>query len=181
MYADFEGILSKNKKSTSTNTEVIQQGQPCGLCYHIVNTTDEYFEPLLNRGQDTSAVFCTSIINKIAEIFQRPSIPIDNSTGKGFKSEQNCYSCTKPFENYRKVCLNIYLLDPAFHLTAPGLAWDAMLMTTGVSLELLSNVDILQFIELGLYGEISSEMHRYSEATHKHLDTYDPSKESKLI
>ena len=39
-----------------------------------------------------------------------------------------------------------------------------MLMCTGVSLELLSNVDILQCIDLGLYGEISSEMHRYSEA-----------------
>ena len=49
-----------------------------------------------------------------------------------------------------------------------------MLMSTGVSLELLSNVDILQFIELGLYGEISSEMNRYSEASHKHLDIYDP-------
>ena len=29
------------------------------------------------------------------------------------------------FENFRKMCLTIYQLDPAKHLSAPGLAWKA--------------------------------------------------------
>ena len=42
------------------------------------------------------------------------------------------------FENFRDVCIKNYELDPAWYLTAPGLAWDAMLKTTGVKLELLT-------------------------------------------
>ena len=33
------------------------------------------------------------------------------------------------FENFRDVCIKHYDLDPAWYLTAPGLAWDAMLKT----------------------------------------------------
>ena len=31
------------------------------------------------------------------------------------------------FENFRKVCLKIYHIDPAKFLSAPGLAWQAAL------------------------------------------------------
>ena len=31
------------------------------------------------------------------------------------------------FENFRKICLKIYQLDPAKFLSAPGLAWQAVL------------------------------------------------------
>ena len=40
------------------------------------------------------------------------------------------------FENFRKICLENYKLDPAWYLTAPGLSWDAMLRVTGIELEL---------------------------------------------
>ena len=36
------------------------------------------------------------------------------------------------FENFRKTCLGYYRLDPANYLTAPGLAWDAMLLKTNI-------------------------------------------------
>ena len=41
------------------------------------------------------------------------------------------------FEMFRKVCINYYELDPANYLTSPSLAWDAMLLKTGIELELL--------------------------------------------
>ena len=35
------------------------------------------------------------------------------------------------FENFRKTCY-YYGLDPANYISAPGLAWDAMLMMTKI-------------------------------------------------
>ena len=42
------------------------------------------------------------------------------------------------FENFRVICMENYKLDPAWYYTSPGLAWDAMLKRTGISLELLT-------------------------------------------
>ena len=45
------------------------------------------------------------------------------------------------FENFRNKYTEIYELDPAHFLSAPGLAWQACLKKTEVKLELLTNVD----------------------------------------
>ena len=45
------------------------------------------------------------------------------------------------------MCLNIYELDPAYFVSAPGLAWQACLKKTGVKLELISDYDIILMIE----------------------------------
>ena len=47
------------------------------------------------------------------------------------------------FENFRDKCIEIYELDPAHFLSAPGLAWQACLKKTEVRLELLTNVDVI--------------------------------------
>lgn len=36
------------------------------------------------------------------------------------------------FENFRKICLQQYKLDPCHHFTSPWLSWDAMLKMTGL-------------------------------------------------
>ena len=38
------------------------------------------------------------------------------------------------FENFRSKCIEIYELDPALSLSAPGLAWQACLEKTGIKL-----------------------------------------------
>ena len=38
------------------------------------------------------------------------------------------------FENFRKTCQTYYGLDPANYISAPSLAWDAMLLMTVVEL-----------------------------------------------
>jgi len=43
------------------------------------------------------------------------------------------------FDNFRVICMENYKLDPAWYYTSPGLAWDAMLKRTGISLELLTD------------------------------------------
>ena len=45
------------------------------------------------------------------------------------------------------MCLNIYELDPAYFVSAPGLAWQVCLKKTGVKLELITDYDMLLMIE----------------------------------
>ena len=59
------------------------------------------------------------------------------------------------FENFRNKCTEIYELDPAHFLSAPGLAWKVCLKKTGVKLELLTDTDMLLMIEIGIRGGMS--------------------------
>ena len=60
---------------------------------------------------------------------------------------------TDVFENFRDKCIEIYELDPALFLSAPGLAWQACLKKTKVELELLTNIDTLLMAEKELEAE----------------------------
>ncbi|KAL9955127.1 hypothetical protein ACROYT_G036413 [Oculina patagonica] len=85
------------------------------------------------------------------------------------------------FENFRKICLEQYGLDPANYFTSPGLSWDALLKKTGVELELLTEVDMHLFIERGLRGGISMVSKRYAKANNPYVEGFDPSKPKKYI
>ncbi len=56
------------------------------------------------------------------------------------------------FEFYRTMGLNEYGLDPAHYISAPSFSFDAMLFKTDVSLELLSDQKMYEFIEQGMRG-----------------------------
>ena len=59
------------------------------------------------------------------------------------------------FKSFRKTFLQYYKLDPCQYFTSPGLSWDAMLKMTNIKLELMTNVDMFQFIEKGMRGRVS--------------------------
>ena len=71
------------------------------------------------------------------------------------------------FENFRRACQDNYKLDPYHYFTLPGLSWDAMLKMTKVELELMSDINMFQFIEKGMRSGISNIMHRYGKANNK--------------
>ena len=85
------------------------------------------------------------------------------------------------FENFRQACQQYYELDPAHYFTTPGLSWDAMLKMTGTKLELMSDVDMFQFIEKGMRGGISYIANRYGKANNKYMKEYDEKESSKYI
>ena len=85
------------------------------------------------------------------------------------------------FENFRKTCLQYYKLDPANHFTSPGLSWDAMLKMTDIKLELITDINMYQFIEKGMRGGISYIANRYGKANNKYIKTYDEKAPLKYI
>ena len=80
------------------------------------------------------------------------------------------------FENFRDKCMEIYELDAAHFLSAPGLAWQACLKKTEVKLELLANVDMLLMVKKGIREEICHAIHRYAKANDKYMKKYDKTK-----
>ena len=77
------------------------------------------------------------------------------------------------FENFRKTCIQYYKLDPCHYFTSPGLPWDAMLKMTDIKLELISDVDMFQFIEKGMLCGVSYIANRYGKANNKYMKEYD--------
>ena len=76
-----------------------------------------------------------------------------------------------PFENFHNMCLEIYDLDPACFLTAPGLEFQRSLKNTKARLDLLTDFDMLLMVEKGIRGGICQVIHSSAKAnkTHKIL------------
>lgn len=85
------------------------------------------------------------------------------------------------FERFRDMTLNYYKLDACHYFTSPGLAWDAALKMTGISLDFITDPLIYNFFELGLRGGVSTITKKFSTANHPDLENYDPSKPIKNL
>lgn len=85
------------------------------------------------------------------------------------------------FENFRVLCLDIYGVDPAFYFTAPGMFNDALYKYTGAKVELISDVDMYNFMEAGIRGGLSVQANRYSRANNKYMRSHDITQKSKYI
>ena len=66
------------------------------------------------------------------------------------------------FEKFREVCIENYGLDPAHFYTTPGLAWQACLKKTGITLDLITNPDMLLMFKRGIRGEITQVVQPFS-------------------
>ena len=73
------------------------------------------------------------------------------------------------FENFKNMCIEIYEIDPAHLVSAPGLAQQACLKKIGVKLELLTDIDMSLMVEKGIRGGICHEICRYSKANNKYI------------
>ena len=81
------------------------------------------------------------------------------------------------FEKFRNMCLKIYELDPACFLTAPDLAWQAVLKKTKGKLDLLTDIEMLLMVEKDIRRGICHSIYRYAKANNKYMKDYDKNKE----
>ena len=89
---------------------------------------------------------------------------------------------TDVFENFRKTCMQYYKLDPCHYFTSPGLSWDAMLKMTNIKLELMTDIDMFQFIKKGMHGGVIYIANRYGNANNnKYMKEYNEKAPSKDI
>ena len=96
------------------------------------------------------------------------------------KTDVQLLACV--FENFRDICYKGYGLDCLHVYTAPGLSWEAALKMTGVKLELLTDIDMYQFVEMGLRGGVSMISKRYAEANNPYMgEQYNPSEPNSYI
>ena len=81
------------------------------------------------------------------------------------------------FENFRNTCYSYYGLDPANYISAPSLAWDAMLMKTGIELEQIYDPKILDIIERHIRGGLCFVgSKRHVKANNHYLEDFDATK-----
>ena len=75
-----------------------------------------------------------------------------------------------------------YKLDPCHYITAPSLAWDALLKKTGQKLELLTDLDKYLFVEAKIRGGISTcGSMRYAKTNDPYLEDYDDKKPKSYV
>ena len=68
--------------------------------------------------------------------------------------QRNTLLLTGALTNFRKICPEMYWLDPANFFSAPGLAWQVVLKKTKVKLELLTDIVMLLIVENGIRNGI---------------------------
>ena len=85
------------------------------------------------------------------------------------------------FESFRKTLHKSHKLDPAHFYTLPGYTWQCALKYTWVTLELLTDVDMIMFFERGVKGGLSQCSNRYSKANNKYMKNFDPTQETKYL
>ena len=90
--------------------------------------------------------------------------------------------CLQMFsKKFRDKCIEIYGLDPAHLLSAPGLAWQACSIKANINLELLTDIDMLLMIEAGTRGRMCKSVNRFAEANNKYMKNYYKSIEPSYI
>ena len=85
------------------------------------------------------------------------------------------------FKKFREVCIENYGLDLAHFYTTPGLAWQACLKKTGITLDLITNPDMLLMFERGIRGGITQVVKRYVRANNKYVEDYDSNEPSRYL
>ena len=69
------------------------------------------------------------------------------------------------FENFRHTCLSYYGLDPLHYYTTPGLAWDAALRMSRGDLNLITNNDIYNMVDVVIRGGVLMISTRHAKLT----------------
>ena len=85
------------------------------------------------------------------------------------------------FEEFSSMYYKSFGLDPKKYHTAPGFAWDAVLLHSGAKLQPLVDEDMYIFFEKAIRGGYANIHKNYWKANHKYLPDYDPNLIAKFL
>lgn len=85
------------------------------------------------------------------------------------------------FENFRETCYSNYELEAAHYDTAASLSFDAMLRYTRVKIELITDINMIEFVESEIRGGITQCSKRYAKANNKYMPDYDKNKTDSFL
>lgn len=80
------------------------------------------------------------------------------------------------FERFRELSLKMFKLDPNHYFTAAGFSWNSMLKFTGIELELITDIEVIEFLKQGIRGGITVCVSKEEIANNIHMRNYDASK-----
>lgn len=183
-YKNTEKFLSLDEHSSSLITKLKRKGV---FPYEYIDSFDKYKETRLPPKEAFTSYDDENNKYEISdEDYQHALDVFHQAKCKTIGEYNDLYLKTDVliladvFENFRSIAIqpDVYGLDPTHYYTLPGFSWDAMLKSTGVKLELLSDLKMVNFINNGIRGGLSQCSHRYAKANNKHVSsTFDPSKE----
>ena len=115
--------------------------------YKYMDSFERFFETSL---PDKDAFYSNLNMESITDIDYRHAHKVFNKFNNNnlgdyhdLYVQSNTLLLADVFTNFKKVCFDIYELDTALFLSAPGLAWQVCLKKRNVELELISDVDML--------------------------------------
>ena len=85
------------------------------------------------------------------------------------------------FESFRLTCLKVYNLDPAYFVSTPSLAFQAMLKVTKAEIETFTDIDMILMTEKGISGGLTQVVKKHAVANNKYLPDYDSTKKSVFL
>ena len=85
------------------------------------------------------------------------------------------------FETWRKICFDSYGLEVVKYVSLPSYSFDALFKMTGIEVDLISSVDMFNFINGSIRGGQCNAIHRLALANNKYLTDFDPSKPEDYI
>ena len=80
------------------------------------------------------------------------------------------------FESFRSTFLKVYNLDPAYFVSTPSLAFQAMLKVTKAEIETFTDIDMILMTEKGTRGGLTQIVKKHAVANNKYLHDYDNTK-----
>ena len=86
------------------------------------------------------------------------------------------------FQSFRNNSLDEYQLDPAYFVSAPQLAWNALLKHIDRPIPLITDPEMYRMIHPNIYGGICHAIVRYAKANNKLMGSlYDPRQPTSYI
>ena len=201
-YEYFKNYQTENQKNNNINREYSHEKimslvcRKIPFCYEWLDSFDkinheqlpdmEHFKA--KCGKDKCMKRNYGVVNEIFNAFDC----------KNFSEYLNLYMMidivllADIFENYRKLTIETYRVDPTHYYSAPGLFWDAMLMYVGeeykkdtgedFKLDLLSDSEMYMFFENMVVGGISTVSgQRIAKANNPYLPNYNPKEKKSYI